>query len=123
MDTDKGPRIRKNIQFWGELGFVLGIPGVGVLFFGLVSSMVTTDPFDHGAKAQAFMAVFAGLVLYCGALAAYARHKGRSFAWGLMGLSCVLGLIVLRFLPKRCRGCERACRGGTFDCPGCGAPI
>jgi hypothetical protein len=106
VDRDEWLRIHKQLQFWGILGWGLTVTGA-LAMLGVLAVLLTMS----------------GLASFVGGLAAYARHKGLPAAWGLTGLGCILGLIILRFLPKRCRGCERRCAGGAFDCPGCGAPI
>ena len=123
MDKEEWLRIHREIQFWGLLAWGLAFPGICLLVAGIseVSVVVTPSLRDHQLVGQ--ILILLGLGFYGGGLSAYARRKGLHPAWGLMGLSCLIGLFVIRFLPKRCRGCERACPGRTFDCPGCGAPI
>ena len=116
MDRDEWLRLHKEGRFWGHLAWVLALPGL--LFLG-----IGTLGLDVGPNLVSLIYVSTGLFLYCAGLAAYARGKGLHPAWGLMGLSCLLGFVLLRFMPRRCRGCERACAGSAFDCPGCGAPL
>lgn len=117
--------IHKDLQFWGLLGWGLALPGLCLIAGGLIESgsARAMSPVDPWRVRLAALALFLGLAMYCAGLGAYARHKGWSSAWGWLGLSCLLGLGVLRALPKRCRHCGRSCRSGSFDCPGCGAPI
>lgn len=123
MEKDAWLRIHQEIRFWGLLAWGLALPGLCLLGIAITESFTRTIPADPGREARALFFTLSGLGFYGGGLAAYARRKGLPAAWGLMGLSCLLGWLVIRFLPKRCRGCERACGGGTFDCPGCGAPL
>jgi hypothetical protein len=118
-------RLHKDLQFWGLLAWGLVLPGLCLLAGGMIEAAAARamSPIDPWRVRLAASALFLGLALYCAGLGAYARHKGWHPAWGLLGLSCLLGLIVLRAMPKRCRQCERSNSGGSFDCPGCGAPV
>ena len=116
MDKDGWLRIHKEVRFWGMLAWVFSLPGLVFLGIGTLG-------LDVGPNLVSLIYVLMGLFLYCAGLAAYALCKGLHPAWGLMGLSCLLGFLILRFMPPRCRGCERACAGGSFNCPGCGAPL
>ncbi len=42
-----------------------------------------------------------GLVVYVGGLCLVAKNRGRSWAWGLTGLCCVVGGVVVLFLKPR----------------------
>lgn len=64
-----------------------------------------------------------GVVLYMAGVTLYARSKGLSWAWGLMGLGCLFGWAVLLAMPKRCRYCGRSPAGRSLDCRFCGGPI
>lgn len=116
LPGDVWVRLHKDIAFWGMLAWVFSLPGLLFLFTGVAG-------LDSGANFVSAVYMLMGLFLYCAGMAAYAVHKGLPPAWGLMGLSCVIGLLILRFMPKRCRNCERACSSAGFDCPGCGAPL
>lgn len=94
------PRLLEARRMWGLRGWALGIPSVFLLGFGLGGQLLLPD------RGDVLFAPFIGLPLHVLALAAYARCKGRSAAWGLLAAGCVFGWIVLRFLPL-----HRACGG------------
>ncbi len=63
-----------------------------------------------------------GLALMVTGLTYYARMRGRSPWFGLLGaLSCV-GALVLSRLPKNCVRCNAAV-GASPQCRACGAPV
>ena len=47
------------------------------------------------------MLMMGGVFVYVGGLCLVARNKGRSWAWGLTGLCCVVGGITVLFLKPR----------------------
>lgn len=113
MEKDEWLRIHKELQFWGHAAMTLTFVGIAAFFTAI------------GARPRELAGTLGvlSLILFCAGLAAWAKRKGQSPVWGLMGLSCLVGVLVLRFLPKRCRGCGEARPGGSFDCSGCGAPL
>jgi predicted cobalt transporter CbtA len=72
-----------------------------------------------GTEGTAVIAL--GTALLLAGLSFYARMKGRSGWWGLLGFLSILGLVGLAVLPSFCHGC-----GGTKikdkRCQACGAP-
>jgi hypothetical protein len=121
---DTWTRIHGELRRWDFLG--LGLISVGLLLQGLsvLRLLVAVAPGRRaGPDPTSALLVFGGLSLYVAGLVAYARHKGRHPAWGALGLGCVFGLVVLRFLPRRCRGCGRLSPAARFECPACRAPL
>ncbi len=47
------------------------------------------------------MLMMLGVFVYFGGLCLVSRNKGRSWAWGLTGLCCVFGGMVVLFLKPR----------------------
>jgi hypothetical protein len=116
-------RVRGEIRFWGFLGWGMIWLGLLLLLCAITNFFSRTTPPDPDQPMWAVIYTLASLGFHVTGLAAYARHKGLPAVWGLLGLSGPVGPLILRFLPKRCRNCGRACPGGPEDCPGCGAPI
>lgn len=71
--------------------------GIGVGF--LLQLAARTMPPESGGLA-AFLSVL-GFVLFIWGCCSYAKGKGHSGWWGLLGLLWILGLIILFFLPDR----------------------
>ncbi len=80
------------IKRYNNLSLALGIPG---LLMQIAGRFVGNTPQQLllGALVQ-----LVGTVLLIVGLAFYAKAKGRSAAWGLMGLLSIIGLIVLALL-------------------------
>jgi hypothetical protein len=82
-----------------------GIPGIVLQCAGaLAGSTVdqnTPDSADSLWMLGSRGIMLAGTVLLIIGLAFYARAKGHSGSWGLMGLLSFIGLIVLACLPDR----------------------
>lgn len=81
------------IKKYNNLSLLLGAPGLVLQFIGLGS---------QGEPEGAAISAIGSLLLIAG-LAFYAKAKGRSAAWGLMGLLSLIGLIVLGSLPDRAK--------------------
>lgn len=108
-------RLRYNL-----LSFLFGLPGVLCLFFsnalgGLVSSrsQPSADPRVDAAVGAAWFLMSAvfwipGILLMCGGLAFAAQAKGRSGTWGIVGVLCLFGLIILAFLKHQTRAKMKA---------------
>ena len=62
-----------------------------------------------------------GLTAVTIALAAKAR--GRSVFWGLFGLGCMLGLVAVMEMGRRCTRCGTIHAAHEIACSSCGAPI
>jgi hypothetical protein len=116
-------RIDAQRKFWSTLGWSLGLPGAGLLALGGSDSMTGIIPTPPGFGAVALVETVLGLGLYLGGLACYARYKNLPVAWGLLGFGCLVGLLILRCLPKLCRHCDFRNPSGGFDCLNCRAPI
>jgi hypothetical protein len=121
MEPGEGPcppdefmRRLKDRRTWGLVGWASGIPGALLLLWAVGVG---------GRSGRVYLAVLLGLLLWCGALAAYARCKGRGMGWGLLGLGCVPALIVIRLLPPSCGWCGRPDSKPPLHCRTCGGPI
>ena len=64
-----------------------------------------------------------GTLILIFAFAYYARMRGRSWLWGLMGLLSILGLIILYFLGKVCSWCDEKNSFRNDTCERCNAPL
>ena len=61
--------------------------------------------------------------LSCAVMGSWAKARGRSAAWGLLGLSCLPGLLAVVFLPRCCGWCGRPGRRKPGTCADCGGPL
>lgn len=66
---------------------------------------------------------FSGTALLVGGGIFYARLKGRSGWWGLIGLLNCIGYCVLIFMDKICLRCGTRSKDKLEECPTCRAPI
>jgi hypothetical protein len=80
------------IARYNNISLALGIPGI---ILQVVGQFMRGNP-ENGTVGALVLVV--GTVLLIGGLAMYAKAKGRSLAWGLMGFLSLIGLIVLALL-------------------------
>lgn len=107
-------RSRKQLE---EVSVLVGTSGMALLaFVGLVPALEVLGP---GAT---LLIVGAGLLLLTGGLCIVARLKGRSLAWGALGLLGCVGFVVLHALRRACRRCGARWRSRDERCPACAAP-
>jgi hypothetical protein len=87
------------IKKYNTISLVIGVPGFLVqLFAGGLVAVAAGLPPDGAAAILLLVGMAIGLIgtaLLIGGLAYYAKAKGRSPAWGLMGFLGLIGLIVL----------------------------
>ena len=83
------------IARYNNISLLLGVPG---LILQIAGNVMRTNPENETIGA---IALLSGTVLLIGGLAMYAKAKGRSPAWGLMGFLSIIGLIVLAMLQDR----------------------
>ena len=77
---------------------IWGVPGVIVQTVGwIIAKGAQTAPFALFGS----LVFFGGTGLLLVGLVYYARAKGRSGWWGLVGLLSCVGILVLAFLPDR----------------------
>lgn len=99
--------------------FFFGVPGIvlqlgGRLGLSMVGSKqgAQSFPMANDERALVEIAATVGLVLgtclLIAGLSCYARAKGRSGWWGLMGLLSIIGLIVLACLEDRNKASKKA---------------
>ncbi len=122
IDPQKAQEIKSKISKLNMLSFVFFIPGL-LLQFG---SMGVSHPVPPGAiqapdPAQA-LPLLGGLLMIIG-LGLYASMKGRSPAWGLMGLLSCLGLLFLALMSKCCHNCRQIGGRNETECPNCAGPM
>lgn len=78
-----------------NISLALGVPG-------LITEVVGVVMRNNPETAQTGQAIYVvGTLLLIAGLGFYAKAKGRSLAWGLMGLLSIIGLIVLAMLEDR----------------------
>ena len=82
------------IKAYNTKSLAWGIPGIVLQF---ASGGIQNE-------AMNLILVVVGTAMLIAGLAYYAKGKGRTPAWGLMGLFSILGLIVLALLPDLEKG-------------------
>ena len=80
------------IARYNNISLGLGAPG---LILQVVGNVMASKPENQGTGR---VLVALGTLLLIGGLGMYAKAKGRSLAWGLMGFLSIIGLIVLAML-------------------------
>ncbi|MGI0134172.1 MAG: hypothetical protein ACREBW_04360 [Candidatus Micrarchaeaceae archaeon] len=78
--------------------------GVGL---GIVAELVGNFLLDPTSRAQAVLGaviILVGFVMFIWGCVQYAKGKGHSGWFGLLGLVSIFGLLVLVFLPDRHKG-------------------
>lgn len=81
------------IARYNNLSLALGVPGLILEFVGIAMSGANPDNPTTGRVVTAL-----GAAMLIAGLGLYARAKGRSPLWAVMGLFSILGLIVLALL-------------------------
>jgi hypothetical protein len=83
----------------------LGVPGIVLQLLGNVmyrtGGVVAPQGQAETGHPLWLLVALVGTVLLIAGLSFYAKAKGRSPAWGLMGLLSIIGLIVLACLKDR----------------------
>jgi hypothetical protein len=72
--------------------------GVGL---GLIGEILGRVLVNSGSLALGGLLILAGFVTFIWGCSQYAKAKGHSPWWGLMGILSLIGLLVLLFLPDR----------------------
>jgi hypothetical protein len=126
MERGEGPwppeefqRLDRSRQFWGQMGWTLALAAAAFVTLMPVWLLLLPGSFAHTWEAVLLF----GAVLSCGIVGSWARSRGRSAVWGLLGLSCFPGLLVVAFLPRRCGWCGRTGARKTTSCASCGGPL
>ncbi|WP_437979578.1 hypothetical protein [Sorangium sp. So ce117] len=109
ISPERRLEIQKKLSRFSTLTFVFGLPGIVLQSVGRAT--------DNAAI------TLLGVALFVTALVYYAKMRGRSGAWGIVGLGTCIGLALLYFLPKHCLNCEAKHSYRTKGCDRCGAPL
>jgi len=109
FDPQRAAEIQAKIKRLNGISLGLGIPGIVLQIAGNAIG-------GNGGSGVLVL----GTVLLLVGLSFYARMKGRSGWWGLLGFLSILGLIALAVLPSYCHGCGAKVSGKR--CLACGAP-
>jgi len=80
----------------------------------------TAPPGDRGFPIMAFLVSMGFFVFAC---CLYARVKGRSAWFGLLGLLSLIGCLVLLYMKKSCHRCGTMAKDSADECPRCSAPM
>lgn len=83
------------LRKFNQLSLVFGVPGL------LLQTGAVIYQWPAGQEAIGVGLVWLGTVALLVGLAFYAKAKGWSYAWGLLGLASVIGAIVLGVFPDR----------------------
>ncbi|WP_437292638.1 hypothetical protein [Sorangium sp. So ce426] len=101
--------IQKKLSRYSNLSLLCGVPGFLLQSVGRAM--------DNAAIS------LLGVALFITALVYYAKMRGRSGAWGIVGVVTCVGLALLYFLPKHCLNCAAKHSYRTKGCDRCGAPL
>jgi hypothetical protein len=117
VDPQKAQEIKSKISKLNKMSFAFAVPGL-LMAFGPAAAEHTPE---NAHAAQPFLLV-GGLLIVVG-LACYASMKGRSAAWGLMGLLYCLGILFLALMAKCCHNCRQIGGRNATECANCHAPM
>ena len=112
VSPEQATAIQRELKRLNGLSFSLAIPGFILQVMG-----------QNQAGFLGWLISLAGTTLVIGGLTFYARMRGRSPVFGLLGLLSCLGLLVLYFLPKSCLSCRLEQGYSTRQCTRCNAPL
>ena len=90
--------------------------------------LMSLDPISRVVRAGLpgffswFLPFFGFLVFFVG-FAFYASARGRSGSWAFLSMICVVGLVVLYFLPRHCYYCDAVHAFYRKECDRCRAPL
>jgi hypothetical protein len=87
------------IKRYNNLSFLFFIPGMIAQIAGLVLKGPAEAPSPY--QSLAIVLLLVGTVLAITGFGYYAKAKGRSMAWGLVGFLGIVGLLVLSTLKDR----------------------
>jgi hypothetical protein len=115
IDPAKADEIARRIRKLNGISFLFGVPGLLLQSYG----NMMRGAGGPGAVTGAPIMLLGTALLIVG-LTFYARMRGQSPWFGLVGLLSCIGLIILVVLPKKCLGCGQTVKGAV--CAACGAP-
>ena len=124
VTPEEAAALRSRIRKLNLLSFAFALPGLGMQFGARF--LVGTPSTQEEALAQASLLLLIqllGVALLIVGLGFYARMRGRSWAFSLLGLLSCIGLLVLYFLPKRCLHCNTSHSYRVKECTSCGGPL
>ncbi len=75
--------------------------GVGSGILLQIAGRTLSGPVDAGPAGIGGLLILAGLVPFIWGCCMYAKGKGHSGAWGLLGLFSIIGLIILVCFPDK----------------------
>jgi hypothetical protein len=84
--------------------------GVGFVLVVVGRYLILTGPQDAAGVLGLVVSV-AGLGFFVWGSSQYAKGKGHSPYWGVLGLLYILGFVILFFLPDRHKGAPQAASG------------
>ncbi len=121
ISPQRADEIRQRLSKLNLLSFALAVPGFLLLF--VAPAVVDTRAGSGGLGAVLSVLQLVGGMLIIGGFSAYAMMKGRSAAFGLLGLLSCIGLLTLALLGKCCQLCRKSASFRTRQCKACGAPM
>ena len=104
--------LRMKLKQYNMLSFATALPGmvlqiIGIQVGGLSGNMIT----------------LAGVALFAAGLGFYARMRGRSPWFCLLGVLSLGGMFTLYFLSRRCLNCDAWTSYKAKQCRRCSAPL
>jgi len=119
ISAERAGEIRRRIAGLNRMSFAFAVPGI--LMQVAIPALAMS-----GLRPGLSLGVFGVLrllsvVLIVAGLGSYARMKGRSSAWGLLGVLSCIGLLILALLGKECRNCREKAPSREKECRACGA--
>ncbi|NUN50121.1 MAG: hypothetical protein HUU15_14940 [Candidatus Brocadiae bacterium] len=127
IDPARAAAARQRIRNLNLLSFAFAIPGIAAQAVGRVMlTTVSEDPqtLDEAGKALAGAGLtLGGAAFLIIGLCFYARMKGRSWAFGLLGFLSCIGLLILAVLGKKCGFCGSDAPRSATECGRCRGPV
>ena len=99
------------IARYNRASLALGGPGIVLQIAGRIVMEITEDPL---ISIVAAVATLVGTAILIAGLTLYAKAKGLHPAWGLLGLSSLVGLIALACLKDHAPDGERVTDSGLL---------
>ncbi len=105
--------VARQVRLLNTWSFVFGIPG-------LILQATGNMMYGTTGRGVGLLVLLVGTALLIVGLGFYARSRGQSGVYGLLGLLSCIGLVILAVLPRKCLVCSGPVK--KKKCQHCGAP-